>query len=55
MSDSWYEDWLLAKEKPKCTCGATITMGKDDHWQFHSDYCEIYKEGKKDADVQEKK
>jgi len=25
----------------KCTCGASITMGKDDHHTFHSDYCPL--------------
>jgi len=23
----------------KCECGTTITMGDDDSWEFHSDYC----------------
>ena len=27
--------------KSKCTCGATKTMGKDDHWSYHSDYCDL--------------
>jgi len=27
--------------KSKCTCGASKAMGKDDHWSFHSDYCDL--------------
>ncbi len=25
----------------KCRCGTTITMGKDDDIQFHSDFCDL--------------
>lgn len=25
----------------KCTCGTSITMGQDDHIDYHSDYCEM--------------
>jgi hypothetical protein len=28
---------------PTCTCGISITMGKDDNIQFHSDYCDLIK------------
>ena len=27
-----------------CTCGTTITLGKDDQPMFHSDYCEVRRE-----------
>lgn len=26
----------------KCTCGVTITMGKEDDPMFHSEYCNLY-------------
>lgn len=43
-----YYDWMLPrqweKKPPKCECGTTIAMGKDDHPSFHSDYCEVRKE-----------
>lgn len=25
----------------KCTCGVSITMGKDDHIDYHSSYCDL--------------
>jgi hypothetical protein len=28
---------------PKCSCGTSKTMGKDDHWSHHSDWCDVYK------------
>ena len=39
-----------------CECGSSVTMGKDDHWTYHSDYCplhdqrtfENYKQNRKD-------
>ena len=43
-------DWLQGtlpetKEEPiKCECGSSITLGKDDSWELHSDYCNCYKE-----------
>ena len=58
MDSPWKTYWGQGDEPPdpppKCTCGVTITMGKDDHWHFHSDYCPVYEKGKKDADVQKK-
>lgn len=31
--------------KIKCTCGTSITLGaSQDHWEFHSSYCDCYKE-----------
>ena len=29
----------------RCECGVSITMGQDDHPQFHSEWCPIYKLG----------
>lgn len=57
MNNAWVSIWLDEAnkpeektwrywEEPQCTCGVTITMGKDDHWHFHSDYCDVYKKGK---------
>lgn len=37
---------LVEPEPAKCECGTTKTMGKDDHPQFHSDWCSVYKEYK---------
>jgi hypothetical protein len=34
----------LPKQKTPCHCGTTITMGKEDHPHYHSDYCPVYKE-----------
>lgn len=33
--------------QPKCECGMTKTMGKEDQPSYHSDYCPIKKEIKK--------
>lgn len=33
--------WDNDKPEPKCTCGVTITMGKDDSIVYHSDYCDL--------------
>lgn len=30
---------------PKCTCGVSITMGSDDHIDFHSTWCDLKKKG----------
>lgn len=42
----WGLTWPVEEEVPeslkkKCTCGASIAMGKDDHWSYHSDYCDL--------------
>jgi hypothetical protein len=43
--DSVWEDYtdkeLKEPVKPKCTCGVTKTMGKDDHLDYHSNYCDL--------------
>jgi hypothetical protein len=33
--------------EPKCECGTTIAMGKDDQVSFHQDYCPIKANHKK--------
>jgi hypothetical protein len=41
--------WSYDSKKPtivltkKCTCGTAITMGKDDHLDFHSLWCDLIK------------
>jgi hypothetical protein len=44
---SWAGWWNWSPPKlyspPTCECGVSKTLGKDDHWQFHSDYCPIRK------------
>lgn len=43
----WGWGWDTEAVKPKCECGSSVTLGKEDHPQFHSDYCPIYIEWKK--------
>lgn len=43
---SWGGYELPTGSKPKCECGVTVTLGKDDHPEHHSEYCDIYKEWK---------
>jgi len=31
---------------PKCTCGITITLGRDDNLMYHSDWCDLIGKGK---------
>lgn len=52
---TWYENSFkqlhgefIAVNKPKCDCGTTITLGKDDHAMYHSDWCEIKKQYEKE-------
>lgn len=33
----------IKQEKPKCSCGTSILLGKDDQPEFHSDYCDLQK------------
>lgn len=52
----WESDWLDLHNnsndypnnllKPKCTCGTTITLGKDDNIIFHDTSCDLKKEEK---------
>jgi hypothetical protein len=45
--DEWgYDDDGAPIREHKCECGVTITMGKDDHPEYHSDYCPIYERWK---------
>lgn len=46
MQGSSYYDQVF--KAPKCECGATIAMGKDDHYSHHSLWCEIRKLGDKE-------
>ena len=45
--DTWWINgqWLprgqYEKPKPKCECGATIAMGKDDNPSYHSTWCPV--------------
>ncbi len=45
--DDTYVDWTrytpaqFFKPEPKCTCGVTITMGRDDSIVYHSDWCDV--------------
>lgn len=32
-----------SKYGPQCECGTTITLGKADDPEFHSDWCPLYK------------
>lgn len=34
----WLPGWLIT---PKCECGTTITLGKDDIGMLHSSYCPV--------------
>lgn len=34
----------VVKPKPKCECGVTIALGKEDDPIYHSDWCPIKKE-----------
>lgn len=48
-SMSSWEDYITHtpepnKETPKCECGTTITLGNADDPQFHSTWCEVYKQ-----------
>ena len=37
------------KEEVKvCTCGVKITMGKDDHIDYHSHWCDLKRDNKKE-------
>ena len=60
MSDSYYDYFPVypapnepEKDKPKCTCGVSITMGKDDDIKFHSEWCEL-KGNKKDESIKDR-
>jgi hypothetical protein len=52
----WWTDWTPDGEAyrgpAKCECGASITMGKDDHYSFHSTWCPMYEEGRNNAEIQ---
>ena len=38
----WIDDFKPQEPiKLKCTCGTSITMGKDDHIDFHSPKCDL--------------
>lgn len=54
MSEVYFgvpKEWeLWAGIGTQCTCGTTITMGKDDQPIFHSDYCQV----RKDYDIKQK-
>jgi len=49
-NDAWYKIYVDGTDPVttvyKCTCGASITMGKDDHPQWHSDYCPLSEDSK---------
>ena len=34
--------------KPKCECGMTIALDKEDHPSYHSDWCPVKKEWDKE-------
>ena len=50
MSTGYYDIWNpsmdndleLPKPAPKCQCGTSITMGKDDAPEYHSTWCPVY-------------
>lgn len=52
--NAWVREWdalateALKKPEPKCVCGSSITMGKDDHPTFHDDVCEVRKKYERD-------
>jgi hypothetical protein len=39
--------WDMPATKAKCVCGITKTMGEGYSWDNHSDWCDVYAEGKK--------
>lgn len=51
MSEEDFQLWTAPSPKIECTCGTTITMQKDDHPMFHSDWCEVKKKWTKDEEI----
>lgn len=51
FGDSGYDSYVpeeTSVHKPKCECGQrkTVVRLEDDYYQFHSDYCPVYKAGR---------
>lgn len=60
MSERWlpgveqvWVDEFAAFPKPKCECGTTKTLGKDDHNMLHSDWCPKRKAYEEDEMIRE--
>jgi hypothetical protein len=49
----WYMPWM-PDTHPKCECGVSVTLGKEDQPMFHSPYCPVKARWQEDEDFKQR-